>query len=193
MLIPASALALGLGAVVQAQDSTVKSRTQVKTDDASAIVMTGCLQAVPGSDGFTLTGAVASAGKEAESKSKIKTDVDKDDTTVKGKTRTEIEHGDHSVGTSGLSSTYAVTPRAGVDLAAHVNEHVEITAVMVDAAKKGGDDDAKVKVNEKTKADNEDAPDAKAKSTTKIEVPRGPLPRLMAMSVKTIGPSCSGQ
>lgn len=193
MLIPACALALAIGAVVHAQDSTVKSRTQVKTDDASAIVMTGCLQAVPGADGFTLTGAVASAGKDAESKSKIKTDVDKDDTSVKAKSRTEIEHGDHSVGTTGLSSTYAVTPRAGVDLAAHANEQVEITAVMVDAAKKGGDDDAKVKVNEKTKAENENAPDGKAKSTTKLDIPRGPLPQLMAMSVKTVAPSCSGR
>ena len=73
-----------------------------------------------------------------------------------------------------------------------MNQRVEIAAVRVDPAKKG-DDDAKIKIKEQTKAENENAPDAKAKSNTKVEVPRGSAPRLMAMSVKTIASTCSGR
>jgi len=192
MLISACALALVVGVTAHAQDSTVKSQTQVKTDDASTVVMTGCLRPGFGSEGFMLTGAVASAGKDLKIQGKTKTDVDNDETTVKEKNRAEIEHGDHdAVGTSGAFSEYLVSPRAGVDLASHVNEQVEITAVRIDPKK--GDDDAKFKVKEQTKADNEDAPDAKAKSNTKVEVPRGASARLMAMSVKTVGATCSGR
>ncbi len=190
MLIPACALVLGIGAVVHAQDNTVKSKTKVDADHAKTVVMTGCLQPA-GASGFVLTGVVASAGKDLETKSKVKTDVDDHDTTVKGKSRTEIEHGDHSVGTAGLASTYAVSPRAGVDLASHANEEVELTAVMVDAAKNGHDGEAKVKVDDRTKVDNENAPDAKGKTKSTLEVPRGPMAQLMAMSVKTVSPSCS--
>ena len=57
--------------------------------------------------------------------------------------------------------------------------------------KNKGDDDAKTKVENRTKVENENAPDAKSKSNAKVEVPRGPLPQLMAMSVKTLGPTCS--
>jgi hypothetical protein len=191
-LIPACALAMLVGVAVHAQDSTVKSQTRVKSDDAKTVVMTGCLHPGYAADGFILTGAVASSGKDLKSNSKTKTDVDKDDTSVRSKSRTEIEHGDHSVGTSGLASTYAVSPRAGVDLVSHINEQVEIAAVLIDAKTKG-DDDAKIKVENRTKVENENAPDAKSKSNAKVEVPRGPLPQLMAMSVKTLGPTCSSR
>lgn len=191
-LIPACAFALLVGAAVHAQDSTVKSQTRVKSDDARTVVMAGCLHPGYAADGFILTGAVATTGKDLKTNSKTKTDVDKDDTTVRSKSRTEIEHGEHSVGTSGSASTYAVSPRAGVDLLSHVNEQVEITAVLIDARTKG-DDDAKIKIQDRTKVETEDAPDAKSKSNAKVEVPRGPLPQLMAMSVKTIGSSCSSR
>jgi len=189
MFIPACAIAVALGVAVHAQDSTVKSQTKVTTDDASTMVMTGCLLPGFGADRFMLTGAVATTGKGLESKSKIKTDVDGNDTKIREQSRTEIEDGKTTAGTSGRIAAYDVSPRAGVDLAAHLNEQVEISAVMIDAKK--GDDDAKVKIKDQTKTENEDAPDGKAKSTTKVEVPRGAAPRLMAMSVKTVSGTCT--
>jgi hypothetical protein len=191
-LIPACALALVVGVGVHAQDSTVKSQTRVKTDDAKTVVMKGCLHPGYAADGFILTGAVATTGKDLKSDSKTKIDVDKDEKTVRSKSQTEIEHGEHSVGTSGLASSYAVSGRAGVDLASHVNEEVEIAAVLI-AAKGKGDDEAKIKVQDRTEVEREHAPDTKSQSNSKIEVPRGALPQLMAMSVKTIGSSCENR
>ena len=79
-----------------------------------------------------------------------------------------------------------------MDLASHAGEEVEISAVMVDA-RKGGDKDAEVKIKENAKIDREDAPDSKVQSKTKADVARGPLPQLMAMSVKSLGRGCSAQ
>jgi hypothetical protein len=190
-LITGSIVALALGVTAAAQDSTVKTQTKVSGDDARAVTMRGCLQQTSGDPGFLLLGAVKASGEDLEAKTKVKTDVDDDDTTVKSKTATKIDKSDDTVGTSGAAVTYAVSPRQGVDLATHAGEEVEITAVMVDA-RDGGDKDADVKIREKTKVDNDDAPDAKVQSTTKAELPRGAANRLMAMSVKSLGRSCSG-
>lgn len=187
-LIPACAIALALGATAAAQDNTVKSKTKVDADDAHAVTMRGCLQQTADNSGFLLLGGVTSSGGDLTSKSKVKTDVDKDDTTVKGKTQTKVDNDDHkTVGTSGTVTPYTVTAREGVNLAAHAGDQVEITAVMVDA-KTGGDDTADVKIKERTKVDNDDSPDAKVQSKTKAELPRGASNRLMALSVRSIGP-----
>jgi hypothetical protein len=186
-LIPACAIAVALGTSAAAQDSTVKTKTKVDADDAHTVVMRGCLmQAGPI---FTLAGATATGGDDLEIRSKVKTDVDRDDTEVKSKTTAKIENDDHgAVGTSGAVMAYELAPRAGVDLAAHVGHEVEISGVMLDAAK--GDDDADVKISEKTKVKTEDAPDAKVETKTKAELPRGAHARLAVVSVSPVGSSC---
>ena len=44
LVIPAVVLAVALPAAAGAQDSTVKSRTNIKADDARVMSMTGCLR-----------------------------------------------------------------------------------------------------------------------------------------------------
>lgn len=184
------ALAAAFAASLHAQDTTATTKTEVDADDAQTIVATGCLQQAPGTKTFTLAGAVAASGQDLESKTRVETDVDKDDVEVKTDTRAEVERGDRAVGTSGTSKLYELSPRAGVDLSAHVGKQVEISAVMAEAAK-GGDDDAKVEIEDKTKIEREDAPDSQVKSETEAELPRGENARLMVVSVKEIGASCA--
>src|SRR3989442_12186074 len=74
-------------------------------------------------------------------------DVDKDDVTVKGKSKTKVD-GD-GVATSGTMSTYALTPRADVDLASHVGHEVQLSAVVVEP----GHGDADVTIEDTTTAD----------------------------------------
>jgi hypothetical protein len=190
-LITGSIVALAFGVTAAAQDSTVKTQTKVDGDDARAVTMRGCLQQTAGS-GFLLLGGVTASGDELTSKSTVKTDVDDDTKTVTSRTRTEIDKDDKdkTVGTSGTATNYTVMPRDGVDLAMHAGKEVELTAVMIDA-RVGGDKDAEVKVEQKTKVEADDAPDTKVESTSKADVPRGATPRLMAMSVKSLGQSCS--
>ena len=91
-LIPACALAAAMAVSASAQDSTVKSTTKVKADDARTVVMTGCLTQTAGT--YMLAGATAATGEDLTIKSKVKTDVDKDETEVKTRTQAEIDHGD---------------------------------------------------------------------------------------------------
>ena len=107
-------------------------------------------------------------------------------TNVAGNARSR----DHAIGTSGVVAEYDLTPREGVDLSSHVGERVEISAIMVKAATKH-DDDAKVEIRNRTKVEADHQPDQTSKSTTKAEIPRGPLPKLAVMTVRTISPTCS--
>jgi hypothetical protein len=188
-LITGCVVALAFGVTATAQDSTVTSRTKVSGDDARAVTMRGCLQQTAGNTGYLLLGAVTASGEDLKTKSKVKTDVDSDDTKVKSKSATKVDKDDR-VGTTGALTTYAVLPRDGVDLAAHAGEEVELTAVMIDP-RDGNDKEADVKVKETTKIDPDDAPDTKVQNKTKLEVTRGATARLMAMSVKSLGRSCS--
>ena len=191
-LITGSLVALALSVGAAAQDNTVKSQTKVSGDDAKAVVMRGCLQQTAAGNGFLLLGGVTAAGDDLKSKTKVKTDVDGDNTTVTGKSKTKVDGDDHGVATSGTNAAYAVTPRAGVELASHAGEEVEISAVMVEA-RKGGDKEADVTIKDKQKVDRDNAPDSKAQTKTKAEIARGPLPQLLATSVKSLGRSCSIQ
>ena len=176
-----------------AQDTTVRSKTKVDADDAKVVTMTGCLQAGASGDVFTLTGAKSAAGEDLESKSKTETDIDEDKTEVEAKTETEVERDDDDdkpVGTSGAVTTYELMPKDGVNLTPHVGHRVEITAVALDE-KSATDDDAEIEMETKTKIEREDAPDAKVKSKTEAELPRGDKARLTVMAVKHISPSCS--
>src|SRR5204862_7748572 len=106
----------------------------------------------------------------------------KDKTTVRGRTETKADDG--AVATSGSTSTFLLVPgSAGVDLASHVGERVQISAIMV----KPGHGDADVKIKEKTRVDTEHAPDAKSESTTKTELPRTAGGQYTVMSITSTG------
>lgn len=184
-LVPlASVVAVALSAVVSAQDSTVKSRTNIKADDARVTAMTGCLRQEVATGVYMLDGTIATSGKNVETNSKVKTDVDNDKTTVKGKTETKADGG--AVATAGSASTFLLVPGNNVDLASHVGEQVQITAIMVNP----GHGDADVTIKDKTKIDTEHAPDAKSQSKTKLELPRSPAGRYTVMSLTPTGSRC---
>jgi hypothetical protein len=115
----------------------------------------------------------------------VKTDVDKDKTTVRGKTETKAHDG--TVATAGSTSTFLLLPGNNVDLASHVGEQVQISAIMVQP----GHGDADVKIKEQTKVDPKNAPDTKANSKTKLELPRSPAGQYTVMSMASTGRPCA--
>jgi hypothetical protein len=188
-IIPVAALALGMAVSVAAQDNTVRSKTKVSGDDARALTLTGCLERGPAGI-FTLNNATARTSDEVTTKSKVETDVDNHANDVKTKSRTDVEHEDgRRAGIAGLKASYELSPNQGVELASHVGEQVLVTAVALDP--KRGDDDAKVKIEDETKIDRENAPDSKVKTRTEAELARGDHSRVTVLSVKTVAPSCT--
>ena len=186
--IMASLVALSISATAAAQDRTVRSQTKVTGDDAKTVVMRGCLQQTAAGNGFLLLGGVTAAGDDLKSKSTRKTDVDNGKKTVEDKSETKIDN-DHATATSGATTAYAVTARNGVDLASHAGQEVELTAALIEAGKGKAD----LKIQDDTKVDRKDAPDSKVESKSKAEIARGPLPQLMAVSVKSLGHACGAQ
>lgn len=184
-LIPTLAIAAALAGGVHAQDSKTTTRTQVKADDAKAITATGCLvAAAPGA--FALRGAITARGEEVSTRTRTKTEVDRDESRVRTETRTRAD-GDHDrVGHADVA-VYDLTPRQGVNLASHVGQQVQITAIKLDR----GEDDAEVKIKEDTRVENQNAPDGRSRTESKIKVERGDGPRLNVISVKPLGQSCS--
>ena len=185
-LISTCAIAAALAAGLHAQDSKTTTRTQVKADDAKAITATGCL--VPGlaPDVFVLRGAITARGEEVTTKTRTKADVDNDESRVRTDTRTKAEGDRDRVG-AGTVVMYDLSPRAGVDLAPHIGQQVQLTAILLDRGK----GDADVKVKEETQVDREHAPDSKSKTESKITVDRGSGPRLNVISVKPLGQRCT--
>ena len=176
ILIPMGAALMAAVVSVSAQDSTVKSRTEIKADDAKVTVMKGCLtrDAV---GVYSLKGTIAS-GDEITTTAKTTTEADRDDVSVKSETRTRVDGG--AVGTSGTMATYVVVPRSGVDLMAHVGKSVEVSAVKVEA----GRGDAEVSISEKTTVDRDDKPDTSAKTRTEVELPKSSAGAYTVMSIK---------
>jgi hypothetical protein len=82
---------------------------------------------------------------------------------------------------------FDLSPRAGVDLAAHAGQQVQVTGIVLDRGAK----DADVKIKEDTRIDREHGSDGKSKSETRINVERGDGPRLTVLSVKPLGQSCT--
>ena len=78
-LISACAVAAALAVPAAAQDTTVKSRTEIKADDATVVALTGCLQKNSAGRRFTLFGSMAAAGEEVTTRTKVETDVDDDE------------------------------------------------------------------------------------------------------------------
>jgi hypothetical protein len=178
------AAALALSATASAQDSTVKSRTDIKADDAKVISMTGCLRHDVATDSYTLVGNVTAAGNDLTTKSSVKTDVDKDTTKVQGKTETK---GNKPVATAGGLATYALLAAPEVNLAPNVGQQVQISAIQVEK----GHGNADVTVKDQTKVERENAPDSKSNSKTKVELPRSPNGAYTVVSVMPLGTPCA--
>jgi hypothetical protein len=183
-IISACVVAAAMTAGVAAQDHTVTSRTKVKTDEASVVSMTGCLR--QGASGtYALVGSFAQGGEKLSAKTKVKTDVDRDDTRIKSTTKAKTDEG--AVATGGAVTTFALMPKAGVNLAPHVGRQVQIAAVIVDP----NHHDADVKVKEKTTVDPDNGRDTTARRTTKVEVERGAPGHYTVVSVTPLGAACS--
>jgi hypothetical protein len=150
---------------VAAQDTTIKSETKIKADDAKVMTITGCVSGGP--TDFVLTNVTAS-------QIPAKGDNDKDK---------------KAVATSGVVESYALVPREGVALAPHVGHRVELVGVVVDAKSKG-DDDAKIQIRERSKVERENAPDSKAETTTKAKIARTDSPQFAITSLKMVSPIC---
>jgi hypothetical protein len=184
-LIPICAIVAAMTATVGAQDTKVESRTKVKADDATVISLTGCLrQDTPGH--FTLVGTTAAAGERVTTKTEVETDVDDDDVEVKARTRSRA---DDPVATSGAMTTYMLVPRGNVALAPHVGRQVQVSAVML----KPGEDDADVKIEDRTTIDPDDAPSRTGRSRTKIEVEDVPHGQYAVVSVKQLAAACASR
>jgi hypothetical protein len=168
-----------------AQDSTVKSKTTVKADDANVISLTGCLSQDKATGDYTLLGRTVAAGDDLTAKTKVKTDVDKDETKIEATTKTKSDDG--AVGTSGTMSTYVVMPKGDVSLSPHVGHQVQLSAVML----KPGEDDADLKIKDKTKVSSDDAPDAKSQSKTKVEIEGIPHGQYAVVAVKPLAGTCT--
>jgi len=182
--IPVFALAAALTVTATAQDNTVKSRTKITADDARVVAMTGCIREDPITHAYTLAGTMVS-GDELKSKTKTKTDVDKNDTKVKSTTRTTVDDG--AVATTGSMTIYALLSPAEVPLSNYVGRRVELSAIMTDP----GHGDADVKIREKTNVNPDNAPDSTSRSKTKLEVPRSGSGAYTVVSVKPLAGNCS--
>ena len=163
-ILTGCAVALSMTLVASAQDSTIKSKTEIKADDATVFSMNGCLrQDVAGN--FTLYGTSVKSREGVTTESKVRTENDRDESKVTTTTRTKVD-GDSRVGTAGSLSTFMLTPREGVALNKYVGQQVQLTAVVLDPGAK----DANVKVEEKVSVDPEHADTSSKRTKTEIEV-----------------------
>jgi hypothetical protein len=179
-------VAAALSAPAIAQDSKVKSRTDIKADDAKVISMVGCLRSDPVTRSYTLVGHIAAAGDDVTAKSTVKTDVDKDKTKVEGKTEVKGDK-DKAVATAGGIATYALLAGPNVNFAPNVGQQVQISALQVEK----GRGDADVKIKDETKVERENAPDSKSNSKTKLELPRSPNAAYTVVSMTSLGTPCA--
>ena len=82
LLIPICALTAAMSVGVAAQDTTAKSKTTVKADDATVISLAGCLNQDKATGNYTLFGRTVAVGEDVTTTAKVKTDVDKDGTKM---------------------------------------------------------------------------------------------------------------
>ena len=177
----AAALAISISAA--AQDTEIRSRTQIKTDDATAFSMTGCLRRdVAGN--FTLYGTAVRSRDGVTTETKVRTENDKDESKVTTTTRTRAENG--RVGTAGTLATFLLRPRENVALSEHVGKQVQLSAIMVDPGHK----DAEVKIEEKTTVDLARGDDKTRRTRTEIEIENDAGLQYTVVTVNPLGASC---
>jgi hypothetical protein len=184
-LISICAVVAAMTVAAAAQDTKVKSRTKVQADDATVVSLTGCLRQDALSGRYTLVGSTAAAGEKVTTRTRVKTDIDDDDVEVNARTRSRAT--DDPVATSGAMTTYMLVPRGSVSLAPHVGHQVQVSAVMLER----GEDDADVKIEDRTTVDPDDAPARTGRSRTKIEVENVPHGQYAVVSVTALASSCA--
>jgi len=181
-ILTACVIALSMTLVASAQDSTVKSKTKVKADDASVYSLNGCLQRdVAGN--YTLFGTAVAGDDHLTTESKVKTDNDKNKSKVTTSSQTKV---DDARGTAGTLATFMLFPRDNVSLGQYVGQQVQMSAIVVDPNHK----DADVKIEDKTTVDPAHGDDHTKRSTTKVEVDRGAHGQFTVVSVKPLGSAC---
>jgi hypothetical protein len=184
LIIPATAALLAVCATVNAQDTTVKSKTRVEADEAQVVSMTGCVRQDVSTGTYSLVGSVAAAGENVTNESKVKVERDKDDTTVRAESSAT---GDNGKGVEpGAISTYGLSP-GNVNLTPYVGRRVQIAA----AAVKPGHKDADVTITERTTVDPDRGRESTSRSTTKVEIGKGALGQYTVVSVKPLGDTCA--
>jgi len=182
-IICACAAAFAISVSAAAQDTDIRSRTEIKTDDATVFSMTGCLRRdVAGN--FTLYGTAVRSRDGVTTETRVRTENDKDESKVTTTTRTRTEDG--RVGTAGTVATFLLRPRENVVLGEHVGKQVQLSAIMVDPDHK----DAEVKIEEKTSVDPARGDDKTRRSRTEIEVENHAGSQYTVVSVKPTGASC---
>jgi hypothetical protein len=183
-IIPIAVALSTMYTTAYAQDTKVRSRTNIEADEAQVVSMTGCLRQDVATGTYMLIGAIQAAGKDVTTDSKVKIDVDKDERTVTSDTRAK---GDKRSGADpDAISTYGLAP-GNVNLTPYVGRQVQIAA----AAVKPGHKDADVKIDDKTTVDPERGRDSSSRSRTKVEIERGPLGQYTVVSVKPLGGACA--
>jgi hypothetical protein len=167
-----------------AQDSTIRSRTEIKTDDAKVFSMTGCLQR-DAAGNFTLHGTAVKSREGITTETKVETESDRDERKVTTTERTTAEDG--RVGTAGTLTTFMLTPREGVALNQYVGQQVQLTAIMIDPDEK----DAEVKIEDKVRVDPERGDSSAKRTRTEVEIDRVGADRYTVMTVKPMGGACT--
>ena len=182
-ILSAGAFAMAMSIAASAQDSTIRSRTDIKTDDAKVFSMTGCLQR-DAAGNFSLHGTAVKSREGITTETKVQTETDRDEQKVTTTTRTKAEDG--RVGTAGTLTTYILTPRDGVALNQYVGQQVQLSAIMVDPDEK----DAEVEIEDKVRVDPEHADSSTRRTKTEVEIERGAAGHYTVMTVKPMGEVC---
>ncbi|HET9193818.1 MAG TPA: hypothetical protein VFO21_13130 [Vicinamibacterales bacterium] len=182
-ILSAGAFAMAMSIAASAQDSTIRSRTDIKTDDAKVFSMTGCLQR-DAAGNFSLHGTAVKSREGITTETKVETETDRDEQKVTTTTRTRAEDG--RVGTAGTLTTFMLTPRDGVALNQYVGQQVQLSAIMIDPDEK----DAEVKIEDKVRVDPEHADSSTRRTKTEVEIERGAAGHYTVMTVKPMGGAC---
>ena len=150
------------GAVVAAQDSTVKTDTKVKSDDGKVVTLIGCME-VGGGTSFMLTNITAEQDQSQKNGR---------ETSRQAKT-----------------GSYSLVERKGLALGPYIQQKVQVTGVVVPAATSRDAQD-KIDIKETTRVDVKDGPDKTSSEATTVNVARGPESQFLVASVKTLAATC---
>ena len=119
-------LGLSLTGVALAQDSTVKTKTKIKGDDAQTVTYTGCVQTGTQTQTYVL------------------------DKVVPVRQSTETSTDAAGVPTATTTTTYALVPGNTVQITEYVGHKVEVTGMLVPEGEMKSETETKVG-DEKTK------------------------------------------
>jgi hypothetical protein len=157
----AAGIAAALATGVAAQD--IKTETQVKVDDAKAVVYTGCLGT--GTDAsYVLEDAAPVVAKDT-------------------KTVTSVDSTGLPQTTTTTTTKYLLLPGDKVDLKKVVGNKVEVTAILIPK----GDDHSQVETKTKTEVNGKRTQDVE----TKEKIAQGDAPQLRVLSVKQLADRCT--